>query len=144
MKIFNYSDLSKEDVQKLVQRNVDPANEIRTVVEDIIAHVQTNGDSALIDCALKFDKIELNKLYIDKAELEILSETVSPAQKSALKTAYDNIYKFHKTQLNKEAIVETMPGVTCWRELRPIEKVGLYIPGGTAVLPSDPLYQLIQ
>lgn len=133
---YNYSDLSKAEIHKLVQRNIDPANEIRAVVEDIIAHVQAKGDSALIDYALKFDKTELDKLYLNKAELKILAETVLPVQKLALQTAYNNIYKFHKAQVYVESRVETMPGVTCWREMRPIESVGLYIPGGTAALPS--------
>ena len=136
MKTYNYSDLSTADIEKLVQRNVDPANEIRAIVEDVITHVQQNGDSALIDYALKFDKVELDKLYLDKAELEVLAATIQPAQKAALRIAYDNIYKFHAAQLKTEDKIETMPGVTCWRELRPIEKVGLYIPGGSAVLPS--------
>jgi len=136
MKQFNYSDLSKNDINKLVQRNVDPANEIRTIVEEVLATVQQNGDSALFDYAEKFDKVRLNKLYLDKAELEEMASTVLPEQKAALDIAYNNIYKFHQSQLKTEDKVETMPGVSCWRELRPIEKVGLYIPGGTAVLPS--------
>ncbi|MCR8556435.1 histidinol dehydrogenase [Mucilaginibacter sp. BJC16-A38] len=136
MKVFNYSDLSKSEIQKLVQRNVDPANEIRAIVEDVIAHVQQNGDSALLDYALKFDKVELDKLYLDKNELIEIASTVTNEQKAALRIAYNNIYKFHAAQLKGEDKVETMPGVTCWRELRPIEKVGLYIPGGSAVLPS--------
>jgi len=136
MKTFNYSDLNKADIAALVQRNVDPANEIRAIVEDVIAHVQQNGDSALLDYALKFDKVELEKLYLDKAELTEIASAVTDDQKAAIRVAYDNIYKFHQTQLKAEEKVETMPGVTCWRELRPIEKVGLYIPGGSAVLPS--------
>jgi histidinol dehydrogenase len=136
MKVYNYSDLAKTDIQKLVQRNVDPANEIRAIVEDVISNVQQRGDAALIDYALKFDKVTLDQLYLDKAELTAIAEAVLPEQKAALETAYQNIYKFHQAQLKAEDKVETMPGVTCWRELRPIEKVGLYIPGGTAVLPS--------
>ena len=136
MKTYNYSDLSKTDIIKLVQRNVDPANEIRAIVEDVLTTVQQNGDKALFDYAEKFDKVTLSKLYLDKAELEEMASTVSPEQKAALDTAYNNIYKFHQSQLKTEDKVETMPGVSCWRELRPIEKVGLYIPGGTAVLPS--------
>jgi histidinol dehydrogenase len=136
MKTYNYSDLNKESIARLVQRNVDPANEIRAIVEEVLATVQQNGDRALFDFAAKFDKVTLNKLYLDKVELEEMASTVSPDQKAALDTAYNNIFKFHQTQLKTEDKVETMPGVTCWRELRPIEKVGLYIPGGTAVLPS--------
>lgn len=119
-----------------MQRNVDPANEIRAIVEEVLATVQQNGDRALFDYAEKFDKVTLSKLYLDKVELEEMAATISPDQKAALDIAYNNIYKFHQTQLKAEDKVETMPGVTCWRELRPIEKVGLYIPGGTAVLPS--------
>jgi histidinol dehydrogenase len=136
MKVFNYSDLSKSDIAKLVQRNVDPANEIRAIVEEVIANVQQHGDSALIAYAEKFDKVKLDKLYLDKDELTQIASAVSAEQKAALQIAYNNIYKFHKAQLKAEDKVETMPGVTCWREIRPIEKVGLYIPGGTAVLPS--------
>jgi histidinol dehydrogenase len=136
MKIYNYSELTTADIAKLVQRNVDPANEIRAVVEDIISNVQQHGDSALIDYAKKFDRVELDKLYLDKAELAELAATLADDQKAALQTAYNNIYRFHQTQESNEAKVETMPGVTCWREARPIEKVGLYIPGGSAVLPS--------
>lgn len=136
MRIYNYSDLNKQDIQKLVQRNVDPADEIRNVVEDIINNVRTHGDHALLNYAAKFDKVELKSLSIGKEELATLASELQPEQKNALDTAYSNIRKFHETQLHAESKVETMPGVTCWRELRPIEKVGLYIPGGTAVLPS--------
>ncbi|QKJ29493.1 histidinol dehydrogenase [Mucilaginibacter mali] len=136
MKVYNYSDLNKQDIERLVQRNVDPANEIRAVVEEVIANVREYGDDALIGYAKKFDKVDLDKLYLDKDELAELATTLSDDQKSALQTAYNNIYKFHQTQVKAEDRVETMPGVSCWREARPIEKVGLYIPGGSAVLPS--------
>jgi histidinol dehydrogenase len=136
MEIFNYSDLSKEDITRLVQRNVDPGNEIRALVEDVIDHVKQHGDRALFDYAHRFDNVELTKLYLDKTELAEIAAAVSHEQQEALQTAYANIYKFHKAQVKPEDKIETMPGVTCWRELRAIEKVGLYIPGGTAVLPS--------
>jgi len=136
MKTYNYSDLNKDEISKLVQRNVDPADEIRGIVEEILAKVKLHGDKALYDYALKFEHIVLDKLYLTQNELTEIANGVSPEQKTALDTAYKNIYTFHQTQLKTEDKVETMPGVTCWRELRPIEKVGLYIPGGTAVLPS--------
>jgi histidinol dehydrogenase len=136
MKRYNYSNLSKQEIQQLVQRNVDPANEIRAVVEDIIGNVRQYNDKALVDYAFKFDGVKLEQLYLDKSELEILAENVSSAQKAALKTAFNNIYRFHETQIRSEDKIETMPGVSCWREVRAIEKVGLYIPGGSAVLPS--------
>ena len=136
MDIYKYSDLSLTDINRLVQRNVDPANEIRALVEDVIDHVIEHGDRALYDYAHQFDKVELTQLYLDKADLEELASAVTEDQQEALQTAYANIYKFHKAQIKTEDKIETMPGVTCWRELRAIEKVGLYIPGGTAVLPS--------
>jgi histidinol dehydrogenase len=139
MKTYNYSDLGEQDIQNLVQRNVDPANHVRDIVEEVLDNVKLHGDTALYDYALKFEKVVLNKLYLTKPELTELATSVSAEQKAALDTAYKNIYTFHQSQLKTEDKVETMPGVTCWRELRPIEKVGLYIPGGTAVLPSTML-----
>ena len=136
MKTYNYSDLTQDEISKLVQRNVDPAHEIRDIVEEILARVKLHGDDALYDYALKFEHVVVDKLYLTKSELTELANDISSEQKAALDTAYKNIYTFHQTQLKTEDKIETMPGVTCWRELRPIEKVGLYIPGGTAVLPS--------
>jgi histidinol dehydrogenase len=139
MRTINYSDLSFSEISKLVQRNVDPGNEIREIVEEILARVQLHGDEALYDLTLKHDHVLLDKLYLTKNELIALALDISEEQKAALDIAYKNIYSFHQTQLKVEDKVETMPGVTCWREIRPIEKVGLYIPGGTAVLPSSML-----
>ncbi len=136
MKTYNYSDLSDQALQKLIQRNVDPAEEIRAVVEDIIANVRSQGDKALMDYAGKFDKVELKNLTAGRDELRDLASSILPEQKQALDTAYNNIRKFHEKQLHSEGKVETMPGVTCWRESRPIEKVGLYIPG------EQPFYQV--
>jgi len=136
MKTYNYSDLTPEEISNLIQRNVDPAHEIRDIVEEILARVKLHGDDALYDYALKFEHVVLDKLYLTKSELTELANSISAEQKAALDTAYKNIYAFHQTQLKTEDKVETMPGVICWRELRPVEKVGLYIPGGTAVLPS--------
>ena len=136
MKTYNYSDLNSSEINALVQRNIDLANEVRDIVEEILAKVKLHGDTALYDYALRFEHVVLSKLYLTKSELTELASGISAEQKTALDTAYKNIYTFHQTQLKTEDKVETMPGVTCWRELRPIEKVGLYIPGGTAVLPS--------
>jgi len=136
LKVYNYNELSKNEIEQLTLRNTDSGNEIRETVENILANVKQNGDQALKNYALQFDQVTLNQLSADENEIAELAEQVSKEQKQAIKTAYQNIYKFHQTQVHTEAKTETMPGVTCWRELRPIEKVGLYIPGGTAVLPS--------
>jgi len=136
LKAYTYTELSDKDIQRLIQRNTDSGDEIRRVAEGIIERVRLDGDKALKAYALQFDKIELEQLVVEKEEIEKLAETISEEQKKALQTAYKNIYNFHLSQVRKEDRVETMEGVTCWRELRPIERVGLYIPGGTAVLPS--------
>lgn len=133
---YLYKDLSKADIQKLITRNADPSHSIQEVVTGILDNVIANGDQALKDYASKFDHVNLEKLYLEKGEIEALAATISRDQQRALEIAFQNIHKFHSTQLRRERVTETMPGVKCWREVRPIEKVGLYIPGGTAVLPS--------
>lgn len=136
MKTYNYKDLSKADIQKLMLRNADTANTIREKVEQIITEVKTNGDEALKSYAQKFDQVSLNSLFIGKEEIAKQANTISIEVKNAIKVAYNNIKKFHETQIHKEEKIETTAGVACWREVRAIERVGLYIPGGTAVLPS--------
>ncbi|MEO8794551.1 MAG: histidinol dehydrogenase [Daejeonella sp.] len=136
LKFYSIDNLSKAEVEKLCLRNIDSDNSISTAVEDIISTVKRDGDEALVNYANKFDGIQIEKLYVDKSEFEGLSSTLKEAEKAALKAAFVNIEKFHKSQVSSESKIETTTGVTCWRESRAIEKVGLYIPGGTAVLPS--------
>ena len=136
MRTYNYKDLSKTDIEKLILRNPDSRNEIRSKVEEIIDEVKKNGDTALKSFAQKFDGVVIDKLFIEKEEINRLADKIEPKVKAAIKTAYENIKKFHESQIAKEEKVETTVGVTCWREVRAIERVGLYIPGGTAVLPS--------
>jgi len=136
LKTYLYKDLSKSQVQALVSRNTDENNTIEERVLSIIAEVKQNGDKALFAFAQQFDGVKLDRIYLGKEEISKIASEIGDAQKQAINTAYQNIKKFHESQLNAEAKVETMPGVTCWREARAIERVGLYIPGGTAVLPS--------
>lgn len=136
MKIYDYSNLSIQKIEELCARKVDDDNLVAERVAAIISTVKNNGDQALFDFANQFDKVQLDRLFIDKATLNELASTIEEPVKKAIDIAYQNIYKFHEAQLRVEAKIETMPGVTCWREARAIEKVGLYIPGGTAVLPS--------
>lgn len=136
LKIYNLNTLTKQEVENLLKRNTDNNQSVQMAVENIISQVKLHGDTALFYYAEQFDQITLNRLYIEKDELDILADSVGKKERQAIDTAYKNIKKFHETQLRPEERVETMPGVTCWREMRAIEKVGLYIPGGTAVLPS--------
>jgi histidinol dehydrogenase len=133
---YTFSDLSKTDIQKLILRNSDSGNNIRERVEQIIAEVKTNGDAALKSYASQFDGVTLDALFIERNKIDELANTISEEVKAAINVAYQNIKKFHESQISNEQKVETTPGVTCWREVRAIERVGLYIPGGTAVLPS--------
>lgn len=136
LKKYDYKTLGKTEIQQLVARNTDPNNAIQEVVQEIIQQVRHQGDIVLREYAAKFDKVELDRLYLDEEDIDVLASTIGRDQQRALEIAFQNIHKFHSTQLKRERTVETMPGVKCWREVRPIEKVGLYIPGGSAVLPS--------
>lgn len=136
LRTFLYADLSENERSALVQRNTDPDNSIQDTVENILAQVHQRGDAALKEFAAQFDNVELDRLYLDKSEIEELASSISREQQRALEIAFQNIHRFHSTQLKRERVTETMPGVKCWREARPIERVGLYIPGGSAVLPS--------
>src|SRR5690606_32947554 len=128
--------LTFDDRKKLVLRNIDSDRSVQNKVEEILQEVKSKGDDALREYSKKFDQVTIDSLVIDEEEINLLAETVSREQKRALEIAFNNIFKFHQKQLVKEKRIETTAGVTCWRENRPIEKVGLYIPGGTAVLPS--------
>ncbi|MCY4781316.1 histidinol dehydrogenase [Sphingobacterium sp. UT-1RO-CII-1] len=136
LKQYIYSELSASDIDKIIARNTDDSHTIQATVQELLTDVKTRGDQALKDLALQFDKVTLNKLYLDADEILELAMTIGRDQQRALEIAFQNIHKFHSIQQRRERRLETMPGVKCWREPRPIEKVGLYIPGGTAVLPS--------
>jgi len=136
LKSYSYSELSETAIQNLIARNTDANHAIQDTVLQIIDDVKTKGDTSLKELASKFDKVTLNELFLDKEEIAALAMTITREQQRALEIAFQNIHKFHSMQLRRERKVETMPGVNCWREVRPIEKVGLYIPGGSAVLPS--------
>ena len=136
LKVYNFKDLSPGKIDELCRRNADENNSIKNLVATIIQEVKVGGDEALRTFAEKFDGIKPEVLYLEKEELKTIAKGAGEAEKQALDLAYRNIRKFHETQVRTEDKVETTKGVVCWRELRAIEKVGLYIPGGTAVLPS--------
>jgi len=103
-------------------------------VRKILENVKEKGDKAVKKYSKEFDGIKLKKLQVSDKEIKEADKLVADELKQAIRTAKSNIEKFHSTQLHDEDIVETMPGVKCWRKNIPIEKVGLYIPGGTAPL----------
>lgn len=136
MKIYNYTDLSKSKIEELCSRQIEDDKLVEERVATIIQAVKKDGDKALLNFAETFDKVELNKLFLDAQDLKTIAADIPDDAKAAINIAYQNIKKFHQSQLKIEDKVETTTGVICWRESRAIEKVGLYIPGGTAVLPS--------
>ncbi len=136
MKIYNLKDLTKEKIEALCTREQGDDAFVRTRVVEIIEEVKMKGDEALFRFAKAFDRTSLDQLWIGKDTLQQLASSLEKEVKTAIDTAYQNIAFFHKSQLRKEKKIETMPGVNCWRENRAIDRVGLYIPGGTAVLPS--------
>ena len=108
---------------------------VRTVLEE----VRTEGDAAVKRYEARFDQVELTELQVSEAENQEAEATVAPSLKEAIRTAKQNIERFHAAQRFEGIRVETTPGVTCWQQAMPIEKVGLYIPGGTAPLFSTVL-----
>jgi histidinol dehydrogenase len=136
LKVYKLCDLDPGTIESLCARNTDDSHDIRRSVDEIIQSVKAEGDAALKSFSEKYDGIALESLSIGREEIQRLATEVDDPAKQALQTAYNNIFKFHEAQLAAEKKIETTSGVICWRETRAIEKVGLYIPGGTAVLPS--------
>ncbi|AZA59900.1 histidinol dehydrogenase [Chryseobacterium indoltheticum] len=137
MKINKYP--SKKTWSEFVKRPIIKREEITEIIVEIFSKVKENGDQALIDFNKKFDKAEIKNIKASKEEIEISENLLSKELKKAIQQAKENITKFHASQITKIEKIETTKGVICWRENRAIEKVGIYIPGGTAPLFSTVL-----
>lgn len=109
-------------------------NDLSGTIQSIIDNVKLNGDKALLEYAAKFDKVDLKSLLASKEEIEKASLLISEDLKQAIQKAKQNIEKFHSSQQSEPIKIETTPGVFCWRKNIGIEKVGFYIPGGSAPL----------
>lgn len=129
----------KSDYASILARPVEDLAGIESKVKPILDAVRSQGDEAALEFSHKFDGHTLKNLKVSEAEIENAISQVSPALKSAIQTAANNIRLFHLSQKEEINKIETMPGVTCWRKSIPIQKVGLYIPGGTAPLFSTVL-----
>ncbi|MBX2840909.1 MAG: histidinol dehydrogenase [Flammeovirgaceae bacterium] len=129
----------KEDWNKLLERPVMNFEEIEERVKPILTRVAEEGDKALRAFTATYDKVEIDELLVSKYEIKEAEKKVDKDLQTAIKIAKSNIEKFHVVQKELVRKVETMPGVTCWRKSIPIDKVGLYIPGGTAPLFSTVL-----
>jgi len=130
---------ARDDWRELLKRPAQNPQSLFDSVEAIIDQVRTEGDKAVIALEKKFDKADLQSLQVTDTEMEEADSLISDELKSAIKLAKGNIERFHKEQIKENRKVETCEGVTCWRKTLPIEKVGLYIPGGTAPLFSTVL-----
>ena len=129
----------KETWSEILKRPTQTVKEIETTVNQVFEDVQKNGDTAIKKYTKKFDKVAVKSLKVTQEEISIAVEAVSSELKKPIQQAAANIEKFHKAQKTEKLYQETTPGVVCWQEKRPIEKVGLYIPGGTAPLLSTVL-----
>ncbi len=137
MRTVNLSSISPEERAALMKRNAVQFDDIRDSVSHIITQVKNGGDVAVQQFTEKFDGVRPDELMMDVPEPDEIN--LPENVKNAFETAFRNIMRFHIPQKPVRIRVETMPGVFCARESRPIESVGLYVPGGTAVLPSTVL-----
>lgn len=133
MKTYLYKDLTPDDIARLLKRPKIDFTSIFETVQPILDEVEKEGDDAIKKFTQQFDGVKLDSVVIKPKEIKI---TLEDETKEAIDTAFDNIFRFHKAQFSHPIEVETMPGVRCMKVSRPIERVGLYVPGGTAILPS--------
>ncbi len=134
MKQYKYGELTPDSLKKLVQRPKIDFPSIFDTVQPIIDSVKDKGDEALREYTRKFDGIIPDRMVLDPSGLEV---SLGKEIKEAIDLAFDNIYRFHRAQRRLKITVETIPGVICSRKMVPIQSVGLYVPGGTAILPSS-------
>lgn len=137
MKINKYP--QKEIWSELVKRPVLKREQLTELITDIFDKVEKKGDQTLINFNKKFDQAEVENIQVSEEEIENSENLINEELKIAIQQAKENITKFHASQITEIQKIETTKGVVCWRENRAIEKVGIYIPGGTAPLFSTVL-----
>ncbi|MCD7848047.1 MAG: histidinol dehydrogenase [Oscillospiraceae bacterium] len=138
IKIYNYTDANSE----IFKKPVDTASVAETVSE-IIANVKANGDKALKEYSLKFDKTEISDFRVSDEEIEEAYASVEPEFVRILNEAAENIWDFHKHQLRNSFVISEKDGIVCGQKIIPFAKVGLYVPGGTAAYPSTVLMDAV-
>ncbi len=122
---------------------VEPKVNVEAIVADIIANVRSRGDQAILEYNLKFDKADLTALQVSQEEIEEAFAVVEPRFLSILEQAAENIRAFHSKQVRNSFIIADKPGIVLGQKVTPIEKVGVYVPGGTAAYPSTVLMDTI-
>lgn len=140
MRTVVWQSLSETQQDSILERPaITEGANITATVSEVIAKVRKEGDAALLELTEKFDRVQPESIRVSTQEIDEASARLSEKMKNALEQAYENIAKFHKAQKPQPIKVETQPGVVCEQVTRPIQKVGLYIPGGSAPLPSTVL-----
>ncbi|HMK17814.1 MAG TPA: histidinol dehydrogenase [Chitinophagaceae bacterium] len=137
IKVIQHPD--KKDWQEIIKRPVFENASLEKVVKKILEKVKTKGDKAVRKYTKEFDGVKLKKLKASEKELKASENSLSQKLKDAIQQAKSNIEKFHCSQIEEVRVIETMPGINCWRRSVGIEKVGIYIPGGSAPLFSTVL-----
>lgn len=137
MNIIKYP--ARQEWAQIIERPHLDTAQLNQTVAAVLADVKTRGDEAVKGYELKFDHVDLEALAVSQAEIDEAQKLVSSQLRQAIELAHDNIRKFHESQRFRTKKVETQPGVVCWQKSVAIEKVGLYIPGGTAPLFSTVL-----
>lgn len=139
IKIMKYGEVAADEIFA----RTEPTFDVTDIVTDIIENVKINGDKALFEYCEKFDKAKLNSLEVSEAEIEEAFGLVEPRFIEIIKTAAENITEFHKKQVRNSFIINEQDGIVTGQKVTPIEKVGLYVPGGTAAYPSTVLMDSI-
>ena len=137
MKVIEYPE--RGEWNKILTRPALDVEKLRNTVSTVLDKIRTEGDAAVKEYELAFDKVQLNTLAVSEKEMQEAEMLVDEALKSAIELAHENIARFHAAQRFEGKQIEVQPGVTCWQKAVAIEKVGLYIPGGTAPLFSTVL-----
>ncbi len=139
IKILKYGEVANDEIFKraMVDANVEE------IVADIIKNVRANGDKALFEYTEKFDKAKLSSLIVTKEEIEEAKGLIEPKFLEVLKTASKNIQKFHEKQVRQSFIINDEAGIVMGQKIIPVDRAGLYVPGGTAAYPSTVLMDAI-
>lgn len=140
--MLRWNEVDKQAQAEALKRPaVSVSEQVEAATRAIIEDVRNNGDNALIALAKKFDERQTPRLLVPKDEIAQSEQLLSPELKAAIDNAYRNIRLFHEAQVPKDLKIETQPGVICELKYQAIESIGLYVPGGSAPLPSSVLMQ---
>ena len=140
IKLYNFDELKPEEI---LNRDIRAEKNVEDVVDAIIADVRTRGDDALKDYALKFDGAKIDALQVTQEEIDEAFAGMDPYFLETLRQAAENIEQFHRQQVHKNFVMNDRPGIVLGQKYTPIEKAGVYVPGGTAAYPSTVLMDVI-